>query len=153
MINSNNTNDIIWAGGANTTTGPITNNSQPLQQQGQIGSFYYNQPNYNIVPLISYFLLKLPEPHNIQPEEVFWNGRNLTLGVIGSRAEAAFMGIHLIFDSQVTNAISFGHGFKLILKYPKKIYHYHIESDFGYPRTKPDTKLIDAQVLSTIERD
>lgn len=136
--NSNSTSNI-W-------NGSLTNQSTPYYpQQQSIGI-----TSTTIGP--TYYLLKLPEPSNVQPEEVFWNGRNLTLGVLGSRAEAAFMGQNLIFDSKVTNALTFCDGYKVIIKYSKAIYHYHIDADPFQPKTKPNTKILDLQLLSTIER-
>src|SRR5574340_885426 len=103
--NTSNNANIIWTSGGATTTAPVIS----PQQQGTLAGYYYNQSaGIYTQPAVSYFLLKLPEPPDVQPEEVFWNGRNLTLGILGSKAEAAFMGQNIVLDSSVSNAVHFG---------------------------------------------
>lgn len=81
------------------------------------------------------------------------------MGVLGSNAECAFMGDHLVFEPGFIEIMvsvrksmgSYTEKLTLSLEYKDKIYHYFL-GEF-YPEYKDDSKILDASLISVIETD
>jgi len=65
-------------------------------------------------------------PKNKMPRAVFFNGKMLTMGLLGTNAECAYTGKNLVFAPGVTEGLFFPHNRKIILEYAKEMYHYEV---------------------------
>ena len=113
---------------------------------------------YSTKPHPAYVLLKLPI--NKIPDMVFLNGKAITVGIFGSKAECAF-GLHdLIFAGKMFASLPIidysgqTPRYTLILQYKTKTYHYCAELDeFGsYIALREGTNIIKAELISEIKR-
>lgn len=90
---------------------------------------------------IKYRTLKLPR--SSCPQQVFFNGRLLTLGIIGTNVECAFTGTHLVFEN-MDATVMFQNRTTVIIRYKDSTYNYNID------KFKSDTEL-NAELVSTLE--
>ena len=67
-------------------------------------------------------------PRDDMPIKVFVAGRMLTIGMLGSDVDAAFIGDQLIFSPGVLNAISYDGRISISLEYKNEIYHYNLNT-------------------------
>lgn len=84
-------------------------------------------------------------PKEDMPVSVFVAGRMLTLGIIGSDVEAAYMGKNLMmFKPGVINVIQFNSTLTLSIEYKNEIYHYNVTNNLA--------DKIDVGLLSVIQK-
>jgi len=95
-----------------------------------------------------YAIFELPERRI--PRRVYLCGRLVTLGAIGTDVECAFAGKKLIFEPGLINALTFNGRVTVSLEYDDCTYHYNIGRE-GIPAFRPNSKTLDAQLVSKIE--
>lgn len=158
MSNSSNTISTSnnWQAYPSTTTGSSSNG---WLSNGNGTIYIQPQPNISIggtttlnYPPDKYYIMKVPAEEKKMPESVYINGSLATLGMFGSDVDCAFTGKDLIFQSGVLRALVFGEKVKLSLYYKKRIYHYKCRLSIVGVATISNTNIIDAELLSTIER-
>lgn len=130
---------ITWA--PTTTTIPSMWTSPSTSSTG-----WYSTTN--VAPTPTYFVFKLPKSK--VPELVFLNGLALTLGMLGSKAEAAFVGDSLVLKGDLFTI--YRPRLTVILQYKTEVYHYAIETTNYAPNLKPNSKVLDAELLSVVKR-
>jgi hypothetical protein len=107
--------------------------------------------SYSPKPYPAYVLFKLPI--NKIPDMVFLNGKALTVGIFGSKAQCAFGLKDLIFAGALFAPLDCLR-YTLILQYKTKTYHYCAELDQtkSYVALIEGTNIIQAECLSEIKR-
>lgn len=89
---------------------------------GAAGTGYYGgYATSTITYTYTYKAMKLPRKEI--PRTVYVSGRMVTLGIIGSEAECAYAGEHLIFAPGITETLG---NTTIILEYPDEIYNYKV---------------------------
>ena len=85
---------------------------------------------------------------------VFINGRAVTVGIFGSKAECAFGLSDLIFAGKMFEYLPSEERHTIILQYKTKIYHYCAEIDQAnsYISLRDGTNIIKAELISEIKR-
>jgi hypothetical protein len=121
----------------------------------------YPQPNIFTTPSTSgyisintqpekYSLFELPRKKC--PSAVYVNGRMVTLGIIGSDVECAYMGQYLAFSPGVLTALTYGNRITVILEYKTAMYHYNVGDSMTGLKHRDCSTILDAQLLSTIKK-
>jgi hypothetical protein len=155
MPSQSNIGGIYGIGTGSTSTGNQITIYPPTTATGtSSGGAWYTR----IRTCPAYVLLKLPI--NKIPDMVFLNGKAITVGIFGSKAECAF-GLHdLIFAGKMFASLPIidysgqTPRYTLILQYKTKTYHYCAELDeFGsYIALREGTNIIKAELISEIKR-
>lgn len=86
---------------------------------------------------------------NKMPISVFVCGRMITLGIIGSNVECAYINGQLIFMPGTLDGV-FGKQITVSIEYNDAIYHYNLGQ---YLTHQSCSKKVDAQLVSTISKD
>ena len=154
-------------GGWCQTNKPASTTGPNITSTTSIGSYTYPTPGTWTSGYVtiankttahpSYVLFKLPVQK--LPDMVFLNGRALSLGLLGSKAECAFGSNSLIFAGQVFSELPYSRigqpgRFTIILQYKTKTFHYCADIDLGtsFIALKPGTNFILAEPLCEIKR-
>jgi hypothetical protein len=137
--------------GGNTTTGIYTIPSTGYGITGIGGSTGSGWTSgyaatTQIKPKTTYYTFKLPLKDKA-PEMIYINGLARTMGCFGSKAECAMMGDSFIIDGTTAASLTETR-LTIIIQYPKKTYHYVVECETWQPKTRPNTRVLDAQLLS-----
>lgn len=90
----------------------------------------------------TYKVFTLPRKGEM-PEEVYACGRLLTIGLIGTDVECAFLGETLLFEPGLLNALTFHNRLTLSVKYTDATYHYNL--------TDNGTQMVEGNLVSTVK--
>lgn len=98
-------------------------------------SINFNKMGYSVFEL----------PRKEMPSSVYVCGRMVTLGIVGSDVECAYMVDKLFFSGDILYAISYGSKTTVSLEYKDKIYHYNIDP-------YQDSKLVKSYLISIVTK-
>ena len=99
----------------------------------------------------AYVIFKLPKKK--VPEMVYLNGKAITIGAFGSKAEAAYYHGQLIFAyNEPWGGVCSGGRITLIIQFKAETYHYVNESDVYGIKLKENSNIMDAELLSVVPR-
>ena len=140
---SNNTQTYIYPNGTTaypgTTTVPYTITSPNITVMPNNGFGYYQPTVTTTTYAYSYKSMQLPKKRI--PKKVYVNGKLLTLGIIGSNVECAYVGAHLIFAPGVTEGLLLSNQRSIVLEYAREVYNYSIEPE-ELAKNKLNVKLL-----------
>jgi len=114
--------ECIYASNTITSTGHGIYISHPANIYPSHPSILWahKEDRYTIVDL----------PRKELPNAVYICGRKLTIGIIGTDVECAYVGSQLVFSPGAINAVPIRHPVYLMIEYTDEIYNYRI-SDLG----------------------
>jgi len=101
-----------------------------------------------------YAVFMLPEK-DVMPNKVYVSGMLLTVGILGSDVQAAFVGDKLIFAPGVLTAMILGGQITVSIDYGKWLYHYNIETEefaFGKVAFEENSNVVVAKIISKVEQ-
>ena len=130
--------DINTAGSAYTC-----NSSSGITWSPNYGGTWGGSTTITVGAPNTYKVFNLPREDEM-PEEVYACGRLLTLGLIGTDVECAFLGDKLLFEPGLLNALMIHNRLTLSVKYSDATYHYNL-IDSGI-------QAIEGDLVSTVKR-
>ena len=158
---NNSGSGAIWIAPNTTTPAPNNNPWNPPKNSPYIAPYQPQQNNPYIYTTTSgtsiniksgtdkYAVMKLER--NDLPTHVFVSGRLVTMGLLGTDVEVAFVGDQLVFSPGVINSISYEGRVTLSVEYKDEIQHYNIGRD-GEIWFIDDSLEIDAVLLSKVAK-
>jgi hypothetical protein len=109
--------------GQYTNGGSTGNLNIPIYWPSGYQPTYSNSSTYSYAVTYTYKVMDLPKAK--MPKMVWVNGKTVTLGIIGTDTECAYVGKHLIFAPGITESGIDKH--TIILQYADGFYHYNVK--------------------------
>lgn len=152
--------NIVWTDDSTAAPNPYIIQPNTSPPGLTIGDPYNN--NHNTIFTTGSGTLNITSNHtkylvfdlvrkDLMPTSVFVSGRMVTLGVIGTDVECAYVGDQLIFSPGVLGGMAYQDRITVSIEYSDEICHFNVGSH-GTLAIKDDSVVVDATLVSTIKK-